>query len=91
MPLTTCINLGFVFRLINFNDILIQSEIIEVLSRQAVVNIKPLSTGDTDVWIDYIDMVPTQDSSNLQRLLINPYDNSARYLAECAGKDFHVE
>lgn len=86
--------------MINFDDILIQSDIIEVLSREAVINIKPVKPAavdsydsDPNVWIDYIEMVPAQDTEVLRPLfeLLDPYDHSARYLANCTGKSYFVE
>lgn len=79
--------------MINFNDILIQSDIIEVLSRQAIVSIKPVKSEDMNVWVDYVEMIPAQDTDSLKSLFdeLDPYDHSARFIAECTGKDYYVE
>lgn len=78
---------------VTFDDIPIQNQIIEVLSRDAVINIKPLPTEEADVWMDSVQMVPTRDVDTLamQLEMLDPYDLSSRYLSECTDKDFYVE
>ena len=70
---------------VNFHDILIQNQIIDVLSRDATIEIKPLTDPDANVWLDTIQMIPTQDPDSMIPMLnmLDPYDLSERYVREC--------
>ena len=76
-----------------FDDILIQNQIIDILSPNATINIKPLSDVYGNIWIDFIQMVPTQDADSLSSVfeLLNPYDLSGKFISECTGDNFYIE